>query len=614
MRRRNRSLTISLVVVVAVALSLVFASAALAASMDRLTVGAGQTYLVSEVTTVRVLTVAQGGVLKATQGYSLTMTVDGVETGGEIYSWPAGIFDPPPPFAPPGSPDSERYGGECRIKPGTYQGRIVLTPTLEMLLARGAPFPAGNEPYQWPYRTGLYIDATGVVASKSVLAAVSGTVTNRNADDITIASTGDYFNGIMFMGNARYVLNSPFLDMTGNGHGDFGGFGAAVRVAENANVVINKANIATDGVTRSGVWVGGTASVTVNDSRIVTGLGVLPADWLGGPFPPGTGGSMLTVPWMLGISGNCRSTSVVAKGSATYNNCYIEAQQWGALSTDMCQDGHLTANNCTIKVVESGYGAYSDQQVDDYFDHTTFDVPDYGVIMTGPGTTTFTNACVVNSKRWGMMFHGGAPGTVNIDEGTVFNTGLTCFLMKNSYPTINVDNAQLSAGNGIILQAMASDDPMSPDQSGGDTSIDATFSNMSMKGDIVNTMTAKGNVNVKLVNATLTGALTTGAQTFLGVYPRTIDARQDIGMISNTYGATTDKYGITASIDAKSTWVVSKTSYLNSLSFERGTIQAPAGYKAGITVNGKPIGLRAGSYSGAIVVTVTPLTVGSGRR
>ncbi|OFW61866.1 MAG: hypothetical protein A2133_02635 [Actinobacteria bacterium RBG_16_64_13] len=609
MTKRNRYLLMLVVAVALVALTLGLASAAMATSLHKLTVGAGETYVVGDVTTLQYLSIAPGGVVKAAAGFSVTMTIDGVETGGDYSSTPTGIFDPPPPFAPPGSPDSERYLGESRIKPGTYRGNIVLTPTQEMLLPRGAPFPAGNEPFEWPYRTGLYIDDSGLVQGKSVLAAVKGTVTRSAATNLEIVSTGDYFNGVMFMGDSNYVLQNSTLEFTGNGHDDFGGFGAAIRVAGTSNVVINKAKIVTDGVTRSAVWVGGEGTVTVNDSRLVTGLGILPADWLGGPFPPGTGGSMLTVPWMLGISGNCRATSVVGKGTATYNNCYIEAQQWGALSTDMCQDGHLTAVNCTIKVVESGYGAYSDQQVDDYFDKCRFDVPDYGVIMTGPGTTTFTNGSVVDSDRWGMMFHGGAPGTVEIDKGTAFNTGLTCFLMKNSYPTLNIDNAQLNPGNGIILHAMFSDDPMSPDQSGGDTNIDANFSNMSMKGDIVNTMTAKGNVNVALSNATIAGAITTGTQELLGTYPRSIDARQDIGMVKATYAATTDPYGVKVTLNAGGKWVVTKTSYLTSLTFTKsGQITAPAGYKLSLTVNGKPKLLKPGTYTGALMIKVSPLT------
>lgn len=558
MTRGNRCIATLFVLALVVALTLVLAGAALAVpppSMS-LTVADGQTYVVDHITKLTCLTVAPTGELKAADGYSISMTINGVETGGMYSVYDTGETIPPSPMDPPGAPPSIKYGGICQIKPGVYRGDIVLTPTTEMLLNRGAPFPAGNEPYLWPYRTALYIDDSGIVAAKSVLSAVKGgPVTGTSAKNLVLRSTGDYFNGVMTMGSAHYTLWSPKITFLGNGHDDFGGFGAAVRVAESSTVTINKGNITTDGVTRSAVWVGGTGTVTVNNSTIKTGQGSLPADWLGGPFPPGTGGSMLTVPWMLGISGNCRATSVVQQGTANYNNCYIEAEQWGALSTDMCFGAKLNVKNSTVVVKKSGYGAYSDMQVDDTFDHTTFNVPDYGVIMTGPGITTFTNKSVVNSKRWGMMFHGGAPGTVIVNKGSVFNTGLTTFLMKSSYPTINVDGAQLKPKNGVILHAMLSDDAMSPDQSGGDTNIDATFSNMTMKGDIVHTNTAKCNVNVTLTKAILLGAVSTGAQEFLGVYPRTPENRNDIGMVKAAYAPTADTYGLNLVVNAGGTWI-----------------------------------------------------------
>jgi hypothetical protein len=600
MTKTNRTVSILVVAAVAAALLLLLAGTALAMPTNgRVVVGPGQTYEVNKITKLNYLKITEGGIVKAKSGYSLTMTINGVETGGTIYSWPTGVFDPPPPFAPPGTPDMERYAGEVRIKPGVYRGNIVLTPTKEMLMPRGAPFPAGNEPYLWPYRTALYIDG-GVVADKSVMAAVKGgPVKSTYAKNLRITSTGDYFNGVMVMGNSKYTLWGPRLSFTGNGHDDFGGFGAAVRVAGTSDVTIDKGRIVTDGVVRSAVWVGDNAKVTVNDSSIQTGLGVLPADWLGGPFPPGTGGSMLTVPWMLGISGNCRATSVVSTGDAYYNNCFIQAQQWGALSTDMCFGASLTVTNSKIKVIESGYGAYADMQVDDTFIHCTFDVPDYGVIHTGPGTTTFTKATVVNSKRWGVMFHGGAPGTVVVDKGSAFNTGLTTFLLKNSYPTFEIDSAKLSPANGIILHAMLSDDPMSPDQSGGDTDVDADFSNMAMQGDIVNTNTTKCNVNVTLTKASITGAISTGTQEFLGVYPRTPEDRDDIGMVKATYAPTADAFGVKVVINDGGMWVVTETSYLTSLQVNTGGV-----LEGDVTVNGVPTTLVPGTvYTGAIVVT-----------
>ena len=187
-----------------------------------------------------------------------------------------------------------------------------------------------------------------------------------------------------------------------------------------------------------------------------------------------------------------------------------------------------------------------------------------------------------------------------VDKGSAFNTGLTTFLLKNSYPTFKIDAAKLSPANGIILHAMLSDDPMSPDQSGGDTDVDADFSNMAVKGDIVNTNTTKCNVNVTLTKASITGAITTGTQEFLGVYPRTPEDRDDIGMVKATYAPTADAFGVKVVINDGGAWVVTKTSYLTSLQVNAGGV-----LDGDVTVNVVPTTLVPGTvYTGAIVVTV----------
>ena len=69
-------------------------------------------------------------------------------------------------------------------------------------------------------------------------------------------------------------------------------------------------------------------------------------------------------------------------------------------------------------------------------------------------------ATVVNSDRFGIMWHGG--GTVDISGGTIFNTGETTFLDKGQNIAITVDGskgAKLNPGNGVILQLMDDDDP-----------------------------------------------------------------------------------------------------------------------------------------------------------
>lgn len=70
------------------------------------TVRAGETWVVPRTTRLSRLTIEPGGSVVAPDGFSLTLTVNGVETGQAI---------------------SETGGTDTLLLPGTYRGRVVLT-------------------------------------------------------------------------------------------------------------------------------------------------------------------------------------------------------------------------------------------------------------------------------------------------------------------------------------------------------------------------------------------------------------------------------------------------------------------------------------------------------
>jgi hypothetical protein len=80
-----------------------------------------------------------------------------------------------------------------------------------------------------------------------------------------------------------------------------------------------------------------------------------------------------------------------------------------------------------------------------------------------------------------------------------------------------------------------------------------------------------------------------------------------IGEVTNTYCAKPDDpHGMTVSLDGSSRWQVMKTSYLTGLTLDEGAvISSPEGYRVTLTVDGKEIDIEAGSYEGAIVLTLT---------
>jgi hypothetical protein len=322
------------------------------------------------------------------------------------------------------------------------------------------------------------------------------------------------------------------------------------------------------------------------------------------------------VPWMLGLTGNVRATNLVANATAYYNNSSIKAQGWGALSTDDTQSVRLYCINSSLETVESGYGAYSIGDAVDTFSGCNLDVNDYGLIMAAEGAGTFTDGTVVNSDRFGVMLHSNGNGTLRIERGAVFNTGEAVIEAKGSFPTILVDNATLNSANGVILQMMANDDPYfasfvaaNPGLGGSSgSSSSATFSNVTLSGDIIHGNTAAGDLNVTLESATLTGAITTATTAFQfeldGLAAEDVTAEQYyyIGQVQNTFTATDEDGALNLTLDASSSWVVDETSYLNSITIEDGaSITAASGKNLTMLVDGVETAIAAGTYSNVVM-------------
>jgi hypothetical protein len=348
-------------------------------------------------------------------------------------------------------------------------------------------------------------------------------------------------------------------------------------------------------------------------------------------------GRMMEVPWMLGLSGNVRATNLVDHGTVYYNRAHIRTQGWGALSTDDAAVTRMYVKDSLIETIDSGYGAYSIGDSIDSFSHSVLNVADVGLIMAGQGSGVFTDGSVVNSRRLGVMMHSGnGGGTLTIDKGSVFNTRATAILVKSRGGKVLIDDAQMRAGNGVILQAMVNDDPfMKKMMAGGPPSgpiigeqapagghpggmpgappdvgpdVAVVLRNVKLDGDFVNTRTVEGGLAVTLEHASVAGAITTGTQTPVGGQEPDQNTYWQIGEVINHYEATPGPHGVAVNVGAGSRWVVTHTSYLNQLELAAGgEIVAPAGYRLTLQVDGKPQRLQPGRYSGAAVLEVTAL-------
>ncbi|WP_329281896.1 hypothetical protein [Streptomyces sp. NBC_01451] len=589
----------------------------------RRTVAPGEIWEVAEITRLDELVVQDGAVLTAPEGHTLTLTVDGVETGSVL---------------------DGTYGWTTVIAAGTYSGDIVLTPAVEHLESfAGATFHL---------RQGVYVGAGGVVTESSVLSSVrGGSLTDAHARSVSLTSTGEAFNGFFVADGAQYTLADSRIAFDGNGRLDFASYGAAVTGAgAGTRLVVDGADIETRGVVRTGVIARDGANVIVKNSRIHTREGVLPDD-----YEPGFGANMMSVPWMLGLSGNVRATNVLGENTtATYLNSSVSSESWGVLSTDSVRNSLLAAINSTVTVTgDSGYGTYADGSGQQgIFLGTHFDVATFAAISTG-GAISFTDSTregvatmnsylllglteqeldaieprpsVVDSRGFGVMWHSGDGGRLEIGGGTRFTTAETMFLDKGKRVTIVVDGSQgaeLSAGNGILVQIMETDDPGSMTgvytEPAGAPAMDARFDtaaehtadarasfvDISLTGDFYNAMRTGKNLILSFRRSSVEGVVS--ASVSRHAVPTITSAEwRHINHVTNTPQPAINN-GVIVKLAAGSRWTVTGTSYLTRLVLDAtATVQAPPGKTLALTVNGTPTALTPGTtYSGALTLTV----------
>nr|WP_240982497.1 hypothetical protein [Streptomyces sp. S3(2020)] len=611
----------------------------------RITVGSGETLELTETTTACRLTIAEGGVITVPDGYNLTLTVNGVETGAKLAALTDG------------------YGGAAvAIAAGTYRGTIVLTVAEATDLA--------YSDLTFPFRQAIYVDADGVDEAKSVPSDVrGGTVTDTSASNIQLLSNGESFNGVYVTGGGTYTLTNPKIAFDGNGRCDFIGYGASVvGTGEGTTLVLDGATINNVGVVRTAVIADATANVVVKNSTLHCADGTVPAE-----YPTaGTGDTryMITVPWMLGLSGNVRTTNLLGTSTrASFVNSTISSEKWGALSVDGGSYCTLTAINSTIaNTGGQGYGSYAIGNVTEHFLGCTFDVGDYALIHWGAsahyGDSTaaavaalnesleigLTSAelsglpvksTVIDSGRFMVLWY--AAGSVTIDGGTQVNTAETTFMCKAVAGTVTVDGsdgAAINPGNGVIFQLMDTDRPSSVTVSGKpwktetigtyteptgsptkssswtttssqSTDAKATFTDIALTGDLYNSVRGGGNASlqgqnltVSLTGSTIEGVISASTAKH-SVSTITSAEYREISEVTNTASAVVNN-GVLVTLGAGSTWTVTGTSYLSALTLASdAAIEAPSGKTVTLTVDGTTKAITAGTaYTGAITLTV----------
>jgi len=366
---------------------------------DTWVIASNTTTIVNTTTQLSKLTIEDNASIAAPDGYSLTMTVDGIETGQVLKTW---------------------SGIDYKFAPGAYQGDIVLAVTKtnnipEMNMgglmsgsddaagaaggsgmpgaadgaggaapaapaAGGGAAPAagggpgaggsgGPSPAMYSFRQALYLDKDGIDYSKSVLSSVKGEKpAGFEIKNIEIKSKGTFykdptspggtgFNGIYAAGG-EYILKNVKIDFFGDSRSDFVAHGTAVvSSGKGTRLVLDNVTINTQGVARSGVIAKDQSNMIVKNSNIQVKNGVLPPDYA----MTMDIAQMRSTLWISGMTGTTRATSILGAGTrATYINTSISFEGWGGLSTDIGKAPELTVINSKINNTGiSGYGEYN---------------------------------------------------------------------------------------------------------------------------------------------------------------------------------------------------------------------------------------------------------------
>ena len=382
--------------------------------MNQLIYAPGE-HLIAENQNAEFLTIQPGAQLKAPEGKYLCLTVNGCVH-------PA--------------------------MPGSYHGAVVITvaePVVE------AVYPSVRRKSEIPLEAAVSIKDGKLVEAQGVPAAVQqGTVTDTKADDVFIAADAPDFAGIVVDGKGSYTVNRARICLEGEGNNDFVGMGAGIAAIGDADVTINDSEISLSSVTRCAVHVGGTGTVTVNNTKMYN---ISPKVEMG------------NWSWGIAIRGTNRLCQLADDGTVHYNGCTMRSNGWGILSVDGSNYAHMFIDGCDMELEGAGshgYGVFCIGPTDMHLKNTKLTANGFPLLLRGmerKGVLEVTDGCEIRGRRFALHAQGDTGSVVTIKDSKLI-TDKASLLVKGSTGTVyNIENTVMEPGNGQILQLIDSDDP-----------------------------------------------------------------------------------------------------------------------------------------------------------
>ena len=591
------------------------------------------TWLITETVRYTKLHICERAVLKSPEGTFLTLTVNGVGRD---------------------------------IKPGTYQGDVVLSVTNAYAMGPHGLMKANQ--ISRDFHTAVVLEDGKVAEDKCVAALLAdGAVTGEKVEGLTLYSNEECFNGILVTGDTECVIKDVTVGFEGFGDNDFLGVGSAVAAIDHSKVTIENCDFTVNGVTRCAIHAGGDSHVTVRNTRVTNQSP--DTHWLG------------SFTWQLGVRGSNRLVQLTDNANVTYDNCDLKSNGWGVCSIDG------TWESCRLVIKDSrmelsgprshGYGAFCIGENEVIFDNCDVKVNGYPLMlmgMEGLGKSTIQNSRI-RGRHFGVFVVSDDNSVLDI-KGSDFVTGKTALCIKGSSTIINVEKTSMKPGNGTIVQLMDTEesgmnvsafhvpvgveDTAMPERDLSTVSptedVTLNFIDCQLEGNLYNSTTnirayrnneigtmgefhdtiigirrrpdggadngammepvrarhngddlrGPKNMGVNLKGSQITGIISSAGQAYREGLTRIDESnREELSNVTQ-WAAPTVNNGVVVSLDSGSAWTLTGTCYITGLTLADGAVlKAAGGKRLSMTVDGVETPVQSGAYIGKIVLSVS---------
>lgn len=338
-------------------------------------------------------------------------------------------------------------GNSHPVVPDEYQGEITLS-VAEYYVEEVYPSVNRGEPID--LETALAVKDGVIVSEQSVPAAIhGGKITGSSASEFYLGTDRENFAGILVDGDSDYTVNNARIEMSGMGLNDFVGMGAGIAALGNSCVTINDSDIHLSSVTRCAVHAGGKSVVTANNCR------------MSNYSPEAELGSWS---WGISVRGTNRLCQLADDAEVHYNGCELTSNGWGVLSVDGSNYAKMFVKDSVLTLSgprSHGYGVFCIGPTPITLDNSVVDVNGFPVMMMSmerKGSVTLKNGSLLTGRRYGVHLTSDDGGTLLVQDSAI-RTDKSAIVAKNANTNIILKNAQVEAGNGVLVQMMDTDDP-----------------------------------------------------------------------------------------------------------------------------------------------------------